>query len=96
MAVCFRCKQSISGSVIRAVNKEWHPECFVCYGCGGQIQASRFSLSQGRPYHSDCFICEGCGKPIGSQTYLQNEKKPYHRACYHSLFTLSCSVCAAP
>ena len=96
MATCFRCKQSISGNVIRAVNKDWHPECFVCYGCGGPIQAARFSLFSGRPYHADCFLCEGCGKPIGNKRFLLGENKPYHEACYHRKFTPGCSVCDKP
>ena len=96
MATCFRCKQAISGNVLRAVNKDWHPQCFVCYGCGGPIREARFSLFSGRPYHGECFVCEGCGKPIGNKRFLLGENKPYHEPCYHRRFTPGCAICDQP
>lgn len=34
--ICEGCKQQISGEVVEALGKKWHPKCFVCPGFNGK------------------------------------------------------------
>jgi len=63
---CSGCKQPIEGSYLRALNKLWHPEHFVCSHCGEPIGESYF-VHRGKPYCKQDYLllfaekCRLCG-----------------------------------
>ncbi|GHO87353.1 protein DA1 [Dictyobacter formicarum] len=68
--VCKSCGQPIWGNYLRALGATWHPEHFICAGCGQIIQGSSFQVHQGFPYHIECYNrqiaprCVYCNKPL--------------------------------
>jgi len=52
---CGGCGRSVSGSVIKALNKSWHPDCFKCTGCGTKFTSPGVYNKGGKPY------CKSCG-----------------------------------
>eukprot|EP01105_Mastigella_eilhardi_P012263 TRINITY_DN2815_c0_g1_i2.p1 TRINITY_DN2815_c0_g1~~TRINITY_DN2815_c0_g1_i2.p1 ORF type:complete len:869 (-),score=235.79 TRINITY_DN2815_c0_g1_i2:97-2703(-) len=54
-AVCSACGKPVSGSVLRALNKPWHPDCFVCNKCKTPLAGKGFfDPGDGSP------ICKAC------------------------------------
>jgi len=53
--ICGGCGKEIEGKRLSAVDKKWHPECFVCAHCKGQFSAEEgFVESADLPYHEKC------------------------------------------
>jgi len=53
MEACAGCGQPLVGSVVKAMNKTWHPQCFKCASCGVSVSKS-FVNKDGRPYCTNC------------------------------------------
>ncbi|MBO0778311.1 MAG: protein DA1 [Ktedonobacteraceae bacterium] len=72
---CKACGQPIWGRCLNALNANWHPEHFVCAGCGRPIDAASFQMHQGAPYHIQCHTnliaprCAYCARPM-TNTFL--------------------------
>lgn len=75
---CFRCNQYIIGRFIRALNKSWHPNCFLCDRCRIPLADHGFIKSNQRALCHDCnaiekvstigkYICEKCKQLIDEQ-----------------------------
>jgi hypothetical protein len=68
--ICKGCGQPIWGNYLTALGATWHPEHFVCAGCGRPINDPQFQQDQGKPYHTECYNntiaprCAYCGKPL--------------------------------
>lgn len=68
--VCKRCGQPIRGNYLTALGATWHPEHFVCAGCGRPLDSAGFVLHQNAPYHSECYAnlvvprCHYCHQPL--------------------------------
>lgn len=68
--ICKACNQPIYGNYLSALNAHWHPEHFVCAGCGRRISETSFQLHDGAPYHAQCYRdliaprCAYCNKPL--------------------------------
>lgn len=93
---CRYCQKKItSGGVLPALGGFYHPDCFVCVGCGKGFPDGRFVTKDGKPMHMACakgsagaHKCSGCGKPTDVSTEI--EVKPgvyYHKDC------LNCKHC---
>ena len=62
----------IGGEYLQALGAVWHPEHFVCKGCGRPLGSgvNSFLLHDGAPYHTECYSrlvaphCAYCGKPL--------------------------------
>ncbi|KAM3178501.1 hypothetical protein ACTXT7_002449 [Hymenolepis weldensis] len=56
MLNCTKCMQPI-GSVepVLALNKRWHPGCFVCQGCNCNLVDKHFSSNMNAPFCENCF-----------------------------------------
>lgn len=67
---CKGCGQPLLGGYIVALGATWHPEHFVCTGCGRPIGHAHFQLHQDHPYHAECYAqmvaprCAYCNKPL--------------------------------
>jgi len=101
MPLCHACGQPVPGRSIRALGAIWHPEHFLCAGCGRQIGEERFQAVQDRPYHQACYLaqqaprCAYCGQPVAS-AYLRSAGKVYHPSCYHEHVVPRCIYCQQP
>ncbi|KAI2647868.1 Filamin-binding LIM protein 1 [Labeo rohita] len=68
---CWACGDVIKDHVIRALERAYHPPCFVCTTCRQPIGEQRFAQGEdgtdsytveclGHTYHEDCYRCEVC------------------------------------
>jgi len=59
--MCAACGGLLTGSNLVALDRQWHPECFVgtvmCAGCFKpfSLASLRYKLKDGSPYHPFCF-----------------------------------------
>ncbi|EUB57741.1 Four and a half LIM domains-containing protein [Echinococcus granulosus] len=95
MLNCSKCMQPIGevGPVL-ALNRRWHPGCFVCEECNCNLVDKPFASKLNAPYCESCFankhrpMCEKCSEPIESeQKYAVIGGKPHHATCF------VCEVC---
>lgn len=91
---CGKCNNGItSGQSLFALDKKWHPDCFVCTFCEKKLGGS-FVQSNGFPYCSKCapsssISCAACNKPIVDRV-VQAFDKNWHVDCF------TCTVCKKP
>ncbi|XP_014240531.1 paxillin-like [Cimex lectularius] len=68
--LCCVCKQPIKGLIVQALNKNWHPNHFLCQHCNKPIKEHKFNVYEGKPYcendYAHLFLkrCNGCHLPI--------------------------------
>ncbi|CAG8527973.1 6055_t:CDS:2 [Ambispora gerdemannii] len=68
--VCARCGKRISGSILTAMGRQWHPEHFGCKKCGIPLEHVAFFEKDGDPYchldYHELFSprCGYCHTPI--------------------------------
>lgn len=88
---CHTCKKRIDGNGIKALQKQYHEECFNCKSCKNPITGP-FLQHEGNLYDQPCYEkdispkCEGCKKPI-TGSYMDIAEKSYHPEC------ILCVVC---
>ncbi len=67
---CAGCGKSISGNILTAMGKKWHPDHFVCKQCGITLEHVAFFEKDGNPYchldYHELFSprCGHCETPI--------------------------------
>ena len=56
--VCNRCNEKIIGAEngLRAMENLFHVTCFVCYGCGTQLQGHHFYAMENRSFCENCYM----------------------------------------
>ncbi|CAH2255217.1 jg7259 [Pararge aegeria aegeria] len=68
--ICNSCNAAISGRIVTALNKKWHPEHFTCNTCRKPIDGAKFHQHDGGVHCVPCYSehhsprCHGCGDPI--------------------------------
>ncbi len=50
-----------------ALERAWHPECFVCADCGGAFGDGGYHEREGKPFCADCFSVKFAPKCAGCQ-----------------------------
>lgn len=61
----------------------WHPEHFVCAGCGAIIDQEQFYVHDHKPYHSSCYgrniapRCQYCGSSLLGQYLIDHWGLPF-------------------
>jgi LIM domain/Protein DA1 len=99
--VCKQCGKQIWGEYVTALGANWHPEHFVCAGCGKPLTDARFQIHNDAPYHIECYRdkvaprCTYCGKPLIGQ-YSLYQGKAYHDECYREHGAPRCAHCGKP
>jgi len=91
---CNKCNEFIIGRVIKAMNANWHPECFVCELCSKQLADIGFLRNLGRALCRECnelekaagagkYVCHKCRSIIedGHIKYQGDSFHPYHFNC---------------
>ena len=87
--VCGRCGQPITGEVVQAMGKMWHPEHFTCQSCRQPLGTGSFYESNGQPTCVNCWRslfcprCAHCDQPITDRcvTALGKKWHPEHFVC---------------
>ncbi|RUS72871.1 hypothetical protein EGW08_019377 [Elysia chlorotica] len=94
---CGGCALPIMENYISALNRQWHPECFVCWDCRAQFGAGSFFDYEGLPYCETHYhakkgsLCASCEKPITGRCITAMFKKfhPEHFVCAFCLKQLN-------
>jgi len=99
--ICKQCRQPIWGEYITALGASWHPDHFLCAGCGKPIGSEQYYVHQEAPYHAECYQnqvaprCAYCGKPLLDR-YQVSQGKSYHPACFREHVATRCVYCNKP
>jgi paxillin len=54
---CAGCGGKLTGAVLTALDRSWHPACFVCAGCKKAFTGGKFKMSPSKP---GVPYCDGC------------------------------------
>lgn len=90
---CGGCNKPILTNYISALNKKWHPECFVCRECMAPFTHGSFFELDGLPFCETHYhakrgsLCAGCQKPITSRCISAMGKK-FHQEHFVCAFCL--------
>merc|ERR1712224_929045 len=96
--VCAGCGQNITGGVMKAADKTYHPECFKCQGCSVVLSAGFFMLDgktvckkccdKGQEVAQPRQSCRRCKKPIVGKVIFGDKDDAFHEECF------TCEECA--
>jgi len=91
---CAKCRQQIDASSreLNALEKYWHPDCFVCTSCATPLSNSFYNVS-GMPYCDNCAEakatqsqaqgnCGTCGRAITNGSFITYGSANYHSNCF--------------
>ncbi|XP_018334523.1 LIM and senescent cell antigen-like-containing domain protein 1 isoform X1 [Agrilus planipennis] len=91
---CGKCGEFVIGRVIKAMNANWHPECFRCEMCTSELADSGFIRNAGRALCHECnakvkavglgkYVCHKCHGIIDDQPlkFRGEVYHPYHFNC---------------
>ncbi|MBN3325088.1 ZYX protein, partial [Atractosteus spatula] len=98
---CAQCSQPLSRSqpAVRAMDKLFHSECFVCVSCCRTLQGLQFYDLGGKPQCEDCYTssleqCSQCREKI-SDRVLRAVGRSFHAHCFRCV-QCGCSLEGAP
>jgi len=66
-ARCAGCSKLIQGTTLQALNKDWHPECFVCSKCGISIHSQETTAFSTKGDNIYCLSCAHLAKTTTSE-----------------------------
>jgi len=86
---CAGCNQPVTGKVLVALDKKWHPEHFSCQRCQKPFPNGQFFEANGLPYcETDYYLtiapkCSACGKEVLGDCInaLGQQWHPEHFTC---------------
>lgn len=91
---CGKCREFIIGRVIKAMNSNWHPDCFRCELCTAPLSDCGFVKNAGRALCKECnnkerakgmgkYVCHKCHAIIeeGHIKFKGEAYHPYHFNC---------------
>ena len=87
--ICKQCHKPILGNYLTALGTTWHPEHFVCTGCGRPLNSAKFTLHQDAPYHMECYTnlvaprCAYCHQPLVGEYLVDHWGTRYCRQHQH-------------
>ncbi|XP_052764168.1 PDZ and LIM domain protein Zasp-like isoform X2 [Mya arenaria] len=91
---CAKCDAAIVGECVNALNKQYHPACFLCFKCKQPIGGTQFHLEDGHPYCENDWrqmyqtMCTSCNFPIEpGDKWVEAMNNNYHSECFN------CSTC---
>ncbi|VEL28369.1 unnamed protein product, partial [Protopolystoma xenopodis] len=96
---CAKCAQPVVGTVVTALERQWHSGCFVCLHCQKPINDSTFRVADddGQVYCEEDWQqlfqvkCGKCDKPIEEiDRFLEAFGKRFHAVCF------TCAACMCP
>eukprot|EP00002_Diphylleia_rotans_P039009 TRINITY_DN8953_c0_g1_i1.p1 TRINITY_DN8953_c0_g1~~TRINITY_DN8953_c0_g1_i1.p1 ORF type:complete len:452 (-),score=90.87 TRINITY_DN8953_c0_g1_i1:150-1505(-) len=84
---CAGCKQPIEGRAISALDRQWHPEHFICADCEKPFDGAKHFEKDGKAYCAIHYhtrfgqICMRCSKPILTKA-LATMNHSWHEDCF--------------
>ncbi|TMS38577.1 hypothetical protein L596_005271 [Steinernema carpocapsae] len=91
---CSKCRKPITADCLNALQKQWHPHCFVCAHCHKPFGNSAFYLEQGQPYCEEDWNtlfttkCVSCKFPIeAGDRWVEALGSAFHSNCFN------CTTC---
>ncbi|KAK0400028.1 hypothetical protein QR680_003317 [Steinernema hermaphroditum] len=91
---CSKCRKPITADCLNALQKQWHPHCFVCAHCHKPFGNSAFYLEQGQPYCEEDWNalfttkCVSCKYPIeAGDRWVEALGSAFHSNCFN------CTAC---
>ncbi|KAF5283925.1 hypothetical protein FQR65_LT13686 [Abscondita terminalis] len=91
---CSKCNAKIKGDCLKAIGRNFHPECFNCVYCGKLFGNSPFFLEDAQPYceadWNELFTtkCFACGFPVeAGDRWVEALNNNYHSQCFN------CTMC---
>ncbi|XP_063903336.1 PDZ and LIM domain protein Zasp-like isoform X3 [Zophobas morio] len=91
---CAKCSAKVKGDCLKAIGKNFHPECFACFYCGKLFGNNPFFLEDGNPYcetdWNELFTtkCFACGFPVeAGDRWVEALNNNYHSQCFN------CTMC---
>jgi len=88
---CWKCGLQIEATSreLSALEKYWHPECFVCTGCNCKLSGSFYNV-RGLPHCDSCASsktnnvnpCGNCGKIFTNGSFITYKDINYHSGCF--------------
>nr|CAI5847510.1 unnamed protein product [Callosobruchus analis] len=91
---CAKCSTKIKTDCLKAIGKNFHPECFNCVYCGKLFGNSSFFIEDGSPYceadWNELFTtkCFACGFPVeAGDRWVEALNNNYHSQCFN------CTMC---
>jgi len=88
--LCHGCGKQIEGRIVTAMDRQWHPDCFKCAGCGSLFASGggggSFMIKDDRPYCNKCTakqlgVCAACGGQL-SGPVLTALDRSWHPQCF--------------
>ncbi|XP_070559677.1 leupaxin-like [Ptychodera flava] len=96
MPECADCKKPISGTIVTALDKEWHPDCFLCSECQCQLRGKSFYTTKvGRVICEldykifEASRCSKCHEAVTGEIVTALDRK-WHPHCF------VCTLCRNP
>lgn len=89
---CCKCNKDIETTVITAIGRHYHLECFLCTGCNNPLSTRRYKQKEGMPYCSlNCKaeppkLCGKCNKLVEGST-MKALGAVFHPNCF------TCKTC---
>ncbi|XP_002738353.1 leupaxin-like [Saccoglossus kowalevskii] len=96
-ARCAKCYESVTGEIVTALDKKWHPHCFVCNHCRKPFGGDGFMVKDDKPYCKKDYqvlfcggkdvkvvssdICYGCDQKLGSK-WVEAMNQNWHPDCF--------------
>ncbi|VEN63931.1 unnamed protein product [Callosobruchus maculatus] len=87
---CAKCSTKIKTDCLKAIGKNFHPECFNCVYCGKLFGNSSFFIEDGSPYceadWNELFTtkCFACGFPVeAGDRWVEALNNNYHSQCFN-------------
>ncbi|GFO38246.1 PDZ and LIM domain protein 5, partial [Plakobranchus ocellatus] len=91
---CEKCGQAIIGECVNALQKSYHPSCFLCVQCMKPIGGTKFHIEDGKFYCEADWnamfqtMCSSCEFPIEpGDRWVEALGKNFHSECFN------CSTC---
>ncbi|XP_059143944.1 PDZ and LIM domain protein Zasp-like isoform X2 [Physella acuta] len=91
---CEKCGRAVIGECVNALQKSYHPECFLCAQCKQPIGGTKFHIEDGKFYCEQDWasmfqtMCSGCNFPVEpGDRWVEAMGKNFHSECFN------CSTC---
>ncbi|BFZ02941.1 hypothetical protein BsWGS_05980 [Bradybaena similaris] len=91
---CDKCGQAVIGECVNAMNKSFHPGCFICAQCHKPIGGTKFHIEDGKYYCETDWaamfqtMCSGCDFPIEpGDKWVEALGKNFHSECFNCAYT---------